>query len=85
MVKKRKIVKYQNGWLDFNDQMPPEERQVLVTNNPAALTAHGDMSHVWISFVIPDGNGYCGFAGDRKIHDIIAWHPMPGLAVEKDK
>lgn len=71
-----------NGWNYIDEVPPPNGRQVLVTNNPVALDAHGGMSHIWISFVIKadkktDGK-WVGFTdSDRKIIDLIAWHPMP--------
>lgn len=34
-------------WTAFSDAMPDEHRTLLVTNNMAARTAQGRMSHVW--------------------------------------
>ena len=76
--------KLKNGWKYIKDDPPPESRKVLVTNNPKALDAHGVMSHVWISFVIKSSDmttGFCGFCGDRKLEELVAWHALPRNAI----
>jgi len=75
-MSKQKLV---NGWIYLSDQLPPKQKSVLVTNNPESKNAHGDMSHVWLcSSVHKDGKRHCAFSSDRKIENLVAWHPLPG-------
>lgn len=78
-------------WFDINETRPPEHGKVLVTNNIAAKTAHGDMAHVWIlwpQYCEKDSEfngintGYAGewigFDGaDRRIRGITHWCQIP--------
>jgi len=37
----------------FKDELPVENKWIIVTNNIKAVDAHGEMSHVWLtSFVV---------------------------------
>jgi hypothetical protein len=72
-----------NGWKRFRDQPPPDGLNVLVTNNPKALTAHGQMSHVWLLIPVQSGlyGEWCGYDdGNLRIRDLVAWHSLPGNA-----
>lgn len=59
------------------------DRRVLVTNNINARDAHGQMSHVWIGFIIksaePEKYGkFVAFdEADRKILDLTHYCEIP--------
>jgi len=73
-----KISEKNNGWRLIQNDPPPKGQRVLVTNNLVALDANGQMSHVWISTVRwSDEDGYYGYEGNRKIYNLVAWHPLP--------
>lgn len=69
-----------NGWKKITKEL---KRRVLVTNNINARDAHGDMSHVWIGFVIrsSDPQKYGKFitfdSGDMRICDLTHYHELP--------
>lgn len=76
--------KLKHGWKYIEDDPPPDCHKVLVTNNIKALNAHGDMSHIWISFVIKSSDmvtGFRGFDRDIKLNNLVAWHALPKKAV----
>lgn len=58
-------------------------RRVLVTNNIKARDAHGQMSHVWIGFIIksdqPQKYGkFITFTdGDQRVLDLTHYHEIP--------
>ena len=78
-------------WNDINKVKPPENGRVLVTNNMAAKSRFGEMSHIWILFPFQCESDYefggvnTGYAGewigfddaDRRIRNITHWMPLP--------
>jgi len=60
----------------FKDELPVENKWIIVTNNIKAVDAHGEMSHVWLtSFVTrSEKSGYVTFdAADSKIMNLTHW------------
>lgn len=80
MAKKKKSA-LKGNWKWIDEELPPEGKNVLVTNNPEAKTAQGHMSHIWISCVYKsddknDGK-YVGFTDFHKLFNLVAWHELP--------
>jgi hypothetical protein len=57
---------------------------VIATNNPDARNAYGEMSHIWITHVHKEGRRFVGYADFRKLENLVAWHPLPDVATEKE-
>lgn len=67
-------------WRSLADDPPPHAKRCLLTNNIKALDAHGLMSHIWIGFpIMSSEHGYWVTfdEGDRKIHSLTHWMPLP--------
>lgn len=74
-----------NGWRDVSEYDPEKDGDVIVTNNPKARDAHGNMSHVWIATIHEsslDSGEFVSFTSDSPIIGIKAWHVLPGNATE---
>lgn len=67
-------------WISVKDRLPePGHRAVICTNNIKARDSIGQMSHLWIGFIIESCDGeYVTFDNaDRRIHNITHWTPLP--------
>lgn len=62
---------------------PIEDRHVgrtmLVTNNPKARTAQGEMSHLWIGWIqkTDDGEFICFNDADQRVRSLSMCHALP--------
>jgi hypothetical protein len=60
----------------FKDEVPEPNKYIIVTNNIKAKTAHGEMSHVWLtSFLYVHEDGEISSFDDRdsKICNLTHW------------
>ncbi len=70
-------------WISVEERLPEENHRALITNNINARTRQGQMSHLWIGFIIkasdPTLTGeYVSYGGgDRWIQNITHWMPLP--------
>ena len=74
-------MKLEQKWYLIEDQQPPQELRVLVTNNPTAKNRLGEMSHLWIGEVFKFGNGYSAWVDSIphavRVEGVKMWHPLP--------
>ena len=61
-------------FISFEDELPDDNKWLIVTNNINETNAYGEMCHVWLVDLVRVSDGYgTALAPDGKVHGLTHW------------